>query len=243
VALLPEHLPDLDNIDVAVAYLPASEHAVVGGDWYDVIPLARERVGLIVGDVAGHGPAAATAMAQLRNALRAFATHIADPGDALGAFSDYMCKQLPEHMATVVYVVVDQAAGRLQYANAGHPPPLLRRDGGRDYLQDVLGPPAGVLPGHTYTTATVALDGRTRLVCYTDGLIERRGEPIDSGLRRLEGVAADGAGNAHTCCSAVLKALIGQAELDDDAVALVADVHPAGGQDASGRREELASSP
>lgn len=228
-ALLPERLPEFGGIDVAVRYMPASETVAVGGDWYDVIALEGHLLGLVVGDVAGHGPGAATAMAQVRNALRALATTAASPADALSALNAYLCAQLPDEMATVVFVLVDRAAGVVRYANAGHLPPLLLPGEARPvYLQEGLGPPVGVEPGTRYRNSTVAIGPTSSIVIYTDGLVERRDEPIDLGLRRLAravggGPAEPGPG-AEQLCEQVVDRLVGGVALTDDAVVVVADL-------------------
>lgn len=223
-ALLPRSLPLTEGIECAVRYLPAAEERVVGGDWYDVIPLGGARVGLAVGDVAGHGPSAATAMGQMRNALRALATTIPSPATVLEAFNAFVCGQLPEEMATVVYLVVDTAAGTLTYANAGHLPPLLvGADGDPAFLEAGLGPPIGVGVEYGYADERRGLPPQSRLVVYTDGLVERRERAIDEGLEQLRRVSRSQS-DPDSLCDALLSHMVAGVRLQDDAAVLVASV-------------------
>jgi serine phosphatase RsbU (regulator of sigma subunit) len=162
-------------------------------------------------------------MAQMRNALRALTTATSSPGEALSAFNDYTCAQLDDEMATVVFLEIDPASRIVRYASAGHPPPLLIHGAqGPLYLRDALGPPVCVLPGHRYLTASVRIDDPVCLVAYTDGLVERRGEPIDVGLGRLQQVAGSQVPDAERLCAELVKRLLGDEDLSDDAVVLVA---------------------
>ena len=106
-------------------YLPATEGAAVGGDWYDAFPLAGGRVGLVIGDVSGHNIASASIMGQVRSMLRAYAIDDPDPAAALERTNAAVVRLLPDALATVVYAVLDPATGDLAYANAGHPPPVI----------------------------------------------------------------------------------------------------------------------
>ncbi|MGZ6832151.1 MAG: SpoIIE family protein phosphatase [Mycobacteriaceae bacterium] len=183
-AVLPR-LPDrLPGWGIASSYSPAGR-TEVGGDFYDVIPLPDGRLAAFVGDVMGRGVAAAAAMAQMRSAMRAYIA--VDPApervfvqlDRL--FSTYPMSQL----VTLVYLVADPASDMLHAINAGHPPPvILRHDGRVDQLPPAGGPPFGAtLDGRT--ASPVDLRVGDTVLAFTDGLIERRDEDIDSGQTRL----------------------------------------------------------
>ena len=124
-SLLPAALPAVPGLDLAVRYLPATEGAAVGGDWYDAFPVAGGRIGLVIGDVSGHNIASASIMGQVRSMLRAYAIDDPDPAAALERTNAAVVRLLPDALATVVYAVLDPASGDLVYANAGHPPPVI----------------------------------------------------------------------------------------------------------------------
>src|SRR6185295_6208532 len=157
----------------------------VGGDWYDVIPLAGGRVGLVVGDVAGRGVAAAARMGQLRSVARAYALEGHAPAAFAQRMNVYHRALSPDELTTLVYAVIEPDIGRLRFVNAGHPPPLLVPGRGTPRLLEGVTPPLGVsdLPVHPETV--VDFPPGSAVVLYTDGLIERRGEGVDIGLRRL----------------------------------------------------------
>ena len=139
-AVLPGTLPAVPGLDLAVSYLSASDGVHVGGDWYDVFPLGGNRVGLVIGDVAGHSITSASIMGQVRSMLRAYAIDHPHPGDVLQRTNTALARLLPEAMATAVYAVLDLATGDLTYANAGHPPPLITTGSGHaEYLDDAPG--------------------------------------------------------------------------------------------------------
>ena len=185
-SLLPDALPQIPGLDLAVRYLPATEGAAVGGDWYDAFPLADGRVGLVIGDVAGHNIASASTMGQVRSLLRAYAIDNPDPGGVLQRTNAAVAQLLPEALASVVYAVLDPATGDLAYANAGHPPPIITTGAGQaEYLDDATGTMLGACATASYTTGHRRLPPGARLLCYTDGLIEDRRRDISEGLAAL----------------------------------------------------------
>jgi anti-sigma regulatory factor (Ser/Thr protein kinase)/putative methionine-R-sulfoxide reductase with GAF domain len=219
-SLLPDRLPDLVGIDAAVRYLPARDE--VGGDWYDVIELPGGNIGLAIGDVAGHGLRAAALMGQLRTGLRAYALEGHPPGETLKRL-DRMLQTISGHgMATAAYAVVDPVTGTLHYANAGHPPPVVVRGAGREAsLLDVRSaPPLGALPFAAYHEVEATLQAGDTILLYTDGLIERRREPLTNGLERLRALAAVPA-TADQLCQLVTEQLV-PAEGGEDDIAVVA---------------------
>jgi serine phosphatase RsbU (regulator of sigma subunit) len=185
-SMLPASPPE-DHPYAAVRYRPAVGSLNVCGDWYDLTELADGRIAVAVGDVVGQGLEAACVMGQLRSALSAATRVVGGPARALevlGLYSRFVDGALA---ATAVQVVIDPAAHSVAYSCAGHPPPLLLRGGGAvEPLDQATDPPLGARPEHVRRPqASVAYDPGDTLVLYTDGLIERRDEDIDVGLRRL----------------------------------------------------------
>jgi hypothetical protein len=215
-SLLPASLPTLDGIDVQVRYRPSGARTGVGGDWFDVIELPNERVGLVIGDVMGHGLAAAAFMGQLRVALRAFATEGHSPSMVLERADRLLPTISGERIATVIYAIVEPD-GRLRYANAGHPPPLLAQNGrSASYLSDGLSAPIGVgLPAGSRGESAVRLDPGATLLMYTDGLIERRDRHLDEGLAELRELLSKPALNVGELCDAALTLALETSPEDD----------------------------
>ena len=151
-SVLPGTLPSIARLDLAVCYLPATEGGDVGGDWYDAFPLDGNRVGLVIGDVTGHGIGSASIMGQVRSILRAYAIDHPDPGEVLERTNAALTRLLPEALATAVYAVLDPGTGELVYANAGHLPPLVATGAGEvHYLDEPTGTMLGASPDATYT--------------------------------------------------------------------------------------------
>ena len=171
----------------AVRYRPASGSLNVCGDWYDLVDLPGDRIGVAVGDVVGHGLHAAGVMGQLRSALSA-ASRVADgPARALEVLGLYARFVDGAENTTAVETAIDWDTHTISYSSAGHPPPaLLHTDGTVEFLDQATDPPLGARPEHVARpqAATAFTEGDT-LVLYTDGLIERRREDIDTGLARL----------------------------------------------------------
>ncbi len=192
--------PAVPEPDLAVRYLPATEGAAVGGDWYDAFPVAGGRIGLVIGDVSGHNIASASIMGQVRSMLRAYAIDDPDPAAALERTNAAVIRLLPDALATVVYAVLNPASGDLVYANAGHPPPVITSlDGPPEYLDDAPGTVFSPSPAGRFGFGWRRLAAGARLLCYTDGLIEHRGRDIGDGLAALaeaiKGLPRVGRGN------------------------------------------------
>jgi serine phosphatase RsbU (regulator of sigma subunit) len=193
-ALLPQ-LPRVDGLELAARYSPArAEAAEVGGDWYDSFVLPTGDTTLIIGDVTGHDVRAAVAMGQLRNMLRGIACDRQEPPDAILRRLDIAHQAVGRTTATCLYSVIHGTKGgpwELAYSSAGHLPPLLvTHEGDTGYLEGGAGLMIGVDPDHPRTMATEPLPARSTLLLYTDGLIERRDESLESGLTRLRQHAA-----------------------------------------------------
>ncbi|MFL5797886.1 MAG: SpoIIE family protein phosphatase [Actinomycetota bacterium] len=221
-SLLPERLPEIPGIEIAARYVPATAGMEVGGDWYDVVQLPNGHVGVAIGDVAGHGLRAASAMGQIRMALRAFALEEGSPAVVVGRIRRLMTRLLPADMATVLYLVFDPEEGDIRFANAGHPPPLVADPAGAmSYLEEALSPPLGVELTTEPPEAAGRLAPGSTLLLFTDGLVERRGSSIVDGLGRLrDEVAASFHDNLEDLCDRVIEALVGDHVADD--VALLA---------------------
>ena len=218
-SLLPEGLPELVGVDVAARYLPARDE--VGGDWYDVIDLPGGLVGLAIGDVAGHGVRAAALMGQLRVALRAYALDGYSPGEILKRLDRLLQTIRGEGMATAAYALLDPLSGSVRLASAGHPPAVLVAANGLARLvEGTPAPPLGTLPFGTYVEAQATVGPGETLMLYTDGLIERRREPLTAGLERLR-VHASVAASADALCQRVLERLVPPGGADDDIAIVV----------------------
>ncbi|MEU6297905.1 GAF domain-containing SpoIIE family protein phosphatase [Streptomyces erythrochromogenes] len=185
-ALLPHRLPVREHVETVGRYLPGSAGMDVGGDWYDVVETGSGRLALVIGDVQGHGVAAAATMGQLRSAVRAFALAGSTPEQVVRGTNRLLIDLDPGQFASCCYVVLDPASGSAQAVRAGHPQPLLRRPDGRTEVLDLAGGVVlGVDPEASYPVTELRLAPGAVLALYTDGLVERPGVDIDEGVERL----------------------------------------------------------
>jgi PAS domain S-box-containing protein len=220
-SLLPDRLPDLPGLEVAARYLPAASEAEVGGDWYDVIPIAGGAVGLVMGDVAGKGLAGASMVGRLRSALRAYALEGQDGGRVVERLNRLLWTEAEDsQMATMLYLIVDPAAGTVRWVNAGHPPPLVIGADRVEFLQGEASVPLGVLPFPTYEEVTAPLGPGQSLLLYTDGLVERPGEHLDDGLARLAACVRSAPQNTHDLLEHLVDALVPAGGAPDDVALL-----------------------
>ncbi len=221
-SLLPPGLPTIPGAGLAARYLPATADIRVGGDWYDVIQLPGGKLGLTIGDVAGHGLPAARTMSQLQTAVRAFGLEEDSPARVLDRLHAFFERPPVEDMATLLYLVLDLETGRATFASAGHPPPLLvRSDGRAEFLHGGLGLPLGIGPDRGHEEVEVLVEPDSTLLLYTDGLVERRGEPLDASLARLRAAASFGGEDLDAFCDRLVAATLDPGGPDDD-VALLA---------------------
>jgi GAF domain-containing protein/anti-sigma regulatory factor (Ser/Thr protein kinase) len=191
-AVLPDSLPDVDGLRLDAEYRAGVAGAYVGGDWYDVFELGPDRVFFSVGDVMGKGAAAAALMGQVRSAIRAYAVAGQSPTEVLSSLDRLFDVLVEDRVVTAVVGTIDPSTGRVVLSNAGHPPPLvLRADGQAVYcpLQQSLLIAAG-LSGAPRPRDELVLEPGDSLIMYSDGLIERRGESIASGMERLATTAS-----------------------------------------------------
>lgn len=218
-SLLPD-LPSPTGIAVHADYVPAQGAMAVGGDWYDVVELGDGRLALSVGDVAGHGLAAAAVMGQLRSAVRAMALGRAAPVEALSQLDRFISTLVGRPLATVVYALLEPG-GVLRYAAAGHPPPLVvRADGTTAFLDGGRSPLLGVELVEPRPEGCAELGPGDTLILYTDGLVERPGDTIDAGLATLARRAAEGPRDLARLTDALL-ATVSEPRRDDAAILCV----------------------
>jgi anti-anti-sigma factor len=226
-SLLPAQLPRLDRLALAARYLPGAEGTSAGGDWYDVVELGEDRVAIAVGDVVGQGPAAAAVMGQLRSALSTALLQGCGPAAALEVL-DRFAARLPGALATsAACLVVDGRAGAVRWAGAGHPPPLLVGAGGARSL-DGGGAVLGVPGRAPYAEESAPLRAGDTLLLYTDGLVERRGELLDTGLERV--CAAAGrytAADPERLIARLLADVLADTDQPDDVAVIAARLLPA----------------
>lgn len=213
-SLLPKRLVNVVGVDVAARYLPAREE--VGGDWYDVLELPRGKVGVVIGDVVGHGIAAAALMGRLRTALHAYAIEGHGPGRTL-ELVDRFVQSLPEPaMATAAYAMFDTYTSRVCYATAGHLPPVVFSASGARVLEVTPAPPLGAFPYGRCPEHELDLESGDMLFLYTDGLVERRGISLNVGIDALVEAVA-GAKTPEAACVLALAELVPDGGLQDDA--------------------------
>ncbi|MER5202640.1 SpoIIE family protein phosphatase [Streptomyces sp. NPDC002825] len=190
-ALLPHRLPVREGVDTVGRYLPGTQGMDVGGDWYDVIETGQGRLALVIGDVQGHGVAAAATMGQLRSAVRAFALGGHRPQDVMRGTNRLLIDLDPGQFASCCYVLLDPDTGDARAVRAGHPQPLLRRPDGTTEQVDLAGGMVlGVDARASYPLTRLRLAPGAVLALFTDGLVEQPGKDIDEGIERLSGAFA-----------------------------------------------------
>ncbi|HYH48650.1 MAG TPA: SpoIIE family protein phosphatase [Acidimicrobiia bacterium] len=221
-SLLPERLPDIPGLMTAARYVPGGPDVDIGGDWYDLMQLPGGGIGLALGDVVGRGERAASLMGQLRNAVRAYAFEGHSPSGVVERVNGLLLEAGAEHMATMIFGILDPETGEFQFVNAGHPPPLIVDvRGGAHFISGGNGPPVGALPTARYVEACAELRPGATLLLYTDGLVEDRETPLGEGLDRLQKAAVANPDDLEAFCSNLMRRVIGTAQCDDD-VALLA---------------------
>jgi PAS domain S-box-containing protein len=219
-ALLPRGLPELPGAELAARYLPAGPNVEAGGDWYDVIDLGEDELMLVIGDVSGRGIAAASVMGSLRTAIRAYAVDRLRPAEIALRLGRLMDELEGDQMATSFLLRINVRSGRGEYVRAGHLPALVRDGEGR--VSELLGeasPPFGVLRDLPIVTEEFEVAQGSTVLLYTDGLIERRGVPIDRGVGELKDLLARAPTALEKCLDAILAEL--QPESTDDDVAVL----------------------
>jgi PAS domain S-box-containing protein len=217
-SLLPERLPEIEGLLLEPRYLPAGE--AIGGDWYDALERMDGRVALIVGDVVGHGLRAAATMGQLRNAFRAYGLIESSPAEVMARVNRLVMSG-EDAMATVLYIVLDRETGEVTYSAAGHPPPLLLAPDGARFLEGGRSMPIGAADPAVFREASGVVPPGSTLLLYTDGLVERRGVPLENSLEALAEAAGEAEEDLSKLCERVLGTVLPRRNPSDD-VALLA---------------------
>jgi hypothetical protein len=214
--LLPAALPNLPGLDIALRYLPGEPGSHAGGDWYDVFEIDDGRVGLVVGDITGHGVGAAAAMGQLRIAVLAYALAGYEPDKVVEHVDRLIERMGSGTIATMVYALVDVGACELTLVNAGHPPPIVVSGGASRRLLEGHARLLGVSPPlRDRDQRLVELRTGSHVLLYTDGLLEPIERNGDDGVARLQDVTEGFTGTAAGLCDLVLAELAPQGAEDD----------------------------
>jgi serine phosphatase RsbU (regulator of sigma subunit)/anti-sigma regulatory factor (Ser/Thr protein kinase) len=233
-SLLPHHVSNESAVETASRYLPSGSRAGVGGDWFDVIPLSGARVALVVGDVIGHGLHAAATMGRLRTAVRTLADVDLTPDELLTHLDDVVIRlqreeegRTDEISATCLYAVYDPVSRTCSLASAGHLPPAVvtppnadddaSASGTVDFPELPVGPPLG-LGGLPFETAQFELPPGSRLVLFTDGLVQSRSRDLDTALTLLRDVLTRAPASLEETCDELLSALLPSRPADDVAL-------------------------
>ena len=202
------------------AYIPATEEAIVGGDWYDAFPLPDGRIALSIGDVAGHGLRAAIVMGEVRQAFRAAALNPTSPSDVLERANTIVNMRPNPIMVTAIFGIIDPATSTITYAAAGHPAPVLA-------LPCLLVngcPRAGFRSASP--TASMRPIGRSRfrpgayLAMYTDGLIEHSHDILAGEEQLLAAMREEIVDRSATPALSLMQRVFGETKNSDDAAAL-----------------------
>ena len=232
--LLPRGPLLASGVTIAARYKPLTSGLEIGGDFYDAIELSDNRVALVIGDVQGHNPIAASLMGRLRMVVHAYAREGHGPAEVMTRANQWLTELNTDPdvalFASCCFVVLDPASGELEMCRAGHPAPVLVSPGTAPVLldqgDDLL---LGVDPAERYTTAKIPLPTGTTLMLATDGLLEDDGQDPDGNLRALLSVLEDGAGNeVETLADRLLASPQRPTQHGDDIAMLVARVSGAG---------------
>ncbi|HEX4981596.1 MAG TPA: GAF domain-containing SpoIIE family protein phosphatase [Ilumatobacteraceae bacterium] len=216
-------LPVMSGVETEARYLPASRTVSVGGDWYEGLLLDDQRLALVVGDVTGHGLTAAADMALLRGMITALLHSGVAVADVFSEMSGVLIQRSGLLLATAALVVVDVARGMVTYATAGHPPPLVQLPTGEIRRLDAANAPMIGLPSTLRVAATVPFPVGSRLVMFTDGLVERRDRPFEVGVEHIAAALTTLATGLipSDLTDALLDALLDGGPAEDDIAILV----------------------
>jgi phosphoserine phosphatase RsbU/P len=221
-ASLPDRLPRVPNAAFSAFYAPGRAEAMVGGDWYDAFVLGDGRIVVSIGDVAGSGLQAAVLMGSVRQLIRGAAQLQSDPALILDATDRALRGERPHAIVTAFVGVIDTSARRLDYASAGHPPPLLRAPPGAVMELDATGLPLGLRNGTESASASVAYEPGSLLVLYTDGLIESTHDVLEGTSQLRAALAESRLASASDAARALHGALLPNEASDDVAILTVA---------------------
>jgi putative methionine-R-sulfoxide reductase with GAF domain len=219
-SLLPTQLPRVQGVDMAARYVPGHDFGI-GGDWYDVFTLPSGWLGVVIGDVSGHGLRSAVVMGRVRSALRAYALVCDDPADALTLLDRKVHHFETGNLTTALYGMISPDRTAIHVSLAGHLPPILAAPGRPAVVPEIpVGPPLGVgRPPAVRSTTVIDFPLGAVLVCYTDGLVENRGEIIDVGIKRLTAMVRPDA--AENVCTTIMAGTGTEQPTDDIALLAV----------------------
>ncbi|GLZ60722.1 GAF domain-containing SpoIIE family protein phosphatase [Micromonospora sp. NBRC 107095] len=219
-SLLPGRLPDVPGLDLAARYIPGHDLGI-GGDWYDVFTLPSGWLGAVIGDVSGHGLPSAVVMGRIRSALRAYALDSDDPAQALTSLDRKIHHFEAGTLTTAVYALITPDRTRMHVSSAGHLPPLLAvPDQPSVPVSLAVDRPLGVgRPVGNRRTTVLDLPPGAALVFYTDGLVERRSEVIDTGIARLADAVRPGP--AEALCDHIMATTAEEHPNDDIALLVI----------------------
>jgi serine phosphatase RsbU (regulator of sigma subunit)/anti-sigma regulatory factor (Ser/Thr protein kinase) len=227
--LLPQQLAVFPGLEVAARYLPAAHGTSLGGDWYDLFPIGRGRLGIAVGDVVGRGLPAASLMAQLRTTLRAYAFDGHPPAEVVDRLNRMLVYLRPATMTTASYLTLDPEREALRVVSAGHPQPLvIGPDGSASFLPVQTDVALGVTRAARYREQPFDLEPGSTIVLYTDGVVEVRGEALDEGLERLRRLAERGHESVEALCDAIIDEMVADGRPADDVALLAVRLVPLG---------------
>ena len=224
-SLLPDRLPEIPGLTVAARYQPGPG-GMLGGDWYDAIPLPNGGVGLAIGDVVSRGIRAASARGPLRHALRTRARDGAGPRELVEHMAETVRHLDQREMVTLCYLELAQDGREVTYVSAGHPPALVISGGKTRFLEGARGVPLGAVANPRYDEAVVALEPDSLIVLYTDGLIERRHQAVNVGMERLSTIAQTAGSDPVAICHALSDEMIDDEAEDDVALVVARTVSP-----------------
>jgi phosphoserine phosphatase RsbU/P len=215
-SLLPPKLPALPGLVAAARYEPGHGFGV-GGDWYDLFTLPSGWLGVVIGDVSGHGLASAVVMGRIRSALRAYALISTDPAEVLTLLDQKIHHFEAGSLTTCLYAMISADRETIQISCAGHLRPLVAPPGLAAALLDIpIDPPLGIVRPVRRRRTAVPFPPGALMLCYTDGLVERRDQVIDVGIEALaEVVRAD---DPESACTTAMSVLAGRPPSDDIAV-------------------------
>jgi serine phosphatase RsbU (regulator of sigma subunit) len=220
-ALLPQVVPEIAGVETAIRYVAGSEGTDVGGDWYDVIPLDDTHFLFVLGDVSGRGVEAATIMARLHFAIRAYAVQGDPPAEILDKLGMVLDIDHDRSFATVLCALVDVPGRVISVVNAGHPPLLLLSRETAEFVSTTVFPPVGVRDGPAYQATEIVVPPKATVVAFTDGLVERRGESIDVSLERLRSLMSGSTLELDDLVSQILNQSASAEYSDDTAILAV----------------------
>lgn len=225
---LPKRLPIEPRLTFAVRYEPANESLPVGGDWYDAFVVPERGIGVVIADVAGHGMEAAEMMLRIRNVLRAYAIEGAEPSEVLSRTNNLLALNPSGYpFVTCTYALLDVDAESMSWSSAGHLAPVRCRSGEARALPGDVGPPLGVHAVAAYVSSVESLVDGDLIVWFTDGLVERRDEPIDVSLVGFAAAIEDLAdAEPQALVDELLRRRSDGGALDDDAAVVAVRFEP-----------------